>query len=177
MSAPEVGDRGLTTAYPRQVPPTLHIEGTVAMAVMSADGQEMLRAVRRALATGGRGLLTRTRGHWFRFIGDATEGGIIAFGVKLTPEIEHRIRTSGGVLSEEEILTGLEQVRESEEDTSKRLEVERTQAFTAGYEYAMNQMWIAMQQGDEAALHRATETARKTISLRKQIGNITGRPA
>lgn len=167
----------MSTPYPRQVPPTLHIEGTVALAVMSADGMAVLRDVRRALVTGGRGLLARTPGQWFRCIGDPSEGGPVAFAVKLTPEIEHRIRTSGGVLSEEEILTGLEQVRESDEDTSKRLEVERTQAFTAGYEYAMNQMWIAMQQGDEAALHRATETARKTISLRKQIGNITGRPA
>ncbi|TXH10461.1 MAG: hypothetical protein E6R04_05150 [Spirochaetes bacterium] len=174
MSAPVVG---ASSPYPRQVPPTLHIEGTVAMAVMSADGQEMLRAVRRALVTGGRGMLTRTPGHWFRFIGDATEGGIIAFGVKLTPEIEHRIRTSGGVLSEEEILTGMEQVRESDEDTQQRMDAELFSAYTAGHHYVLEQIVQAMSAGDDAALHRATETARKTMALGKQIRERAGRPA
>ena len=167
----------MSSPYPRQVPPTLHIEGTVALAVMSADGQEMLRAVRRALATGGRGMLTRTPGRWFRFIGDDTEGGIVAFGVKLTPEIEHRIRTSGGVLSEEEIVTGLEQVRESDEDSMVRLAAEQEDAYGVGFNYSVDQLIQAMRYGDDAALHRATETARKTMALGKQIRERAGRPA
>ena len=167
----------MSTPYPRQVPPTLHIEGTVALAVMSADGVAVLRDVRRALVTGGRGLLTRTPGQWFRCIGDPSEGGPVAFAVKLTPEIEHRIRTSGGVLSEEEIVTGLEQVRESDEDTQQRMDAELFSAYTAGHHYVLEQIVRAMSAGDDAALHRATETARKTMALSKQIRERAGRPA
>jgi hypothetical protein len=174
VSAPEVG---VSSPYPRQVPPTLQIEGTVALAVMSTDGQEHLRAVRRALATGGRGLLGRTPGQWFRCIGDPSEGGIVAFGVKLTPEIEHRIRTSGGVLSEEEIVTGMEQVRESDEDVQKRLDAELFSAYTAGHHYVLEQIVQAMSASDEAALHRAWEMARKTMNISKQIRARAGRPA
>lgn len=176
MSGPEVGDRGLTTPYPRQFPPTLHVEGPIALAVMSVDGQQALRDVRRALVTGGRSMLTLTPYGWFRCVGDDSEGGIVAFGVKLTPEIEHRIRTSGGVLSEVEIVTGLEQVRESDEDVQKRLEIEQVQAFTDGRWYAMQQMEAALN-GDDAALHRAWEMARKTMAVGKQIRDRAGRPA
>lgn len=167
----------MSTPYPRQVPPTLHIEGTVALAVMSADGVAVLRDVRRALATGGRSLLARTPGQWFRCIGDPSEGGPVAFAVKLTPEIEHRIRTSGGVLSEEEIVTGLEQVRESDEDSMVRLAAEQEDAYVVGFNYSVEQLIQAMRHGDDAALHRATETARKTMALSKQIRERAGRPA
>lgn len=167
----------MSTPYPRQVPPTLHVEGTVALAVMSADGVAVLRDVRRALVTGGRSLLARTPGQWFRCIGDPSDGGPVAFAVKLTPEIEHRIRTSGGVLSEEEIVAGLEQVRESDEDTQQRMDAELFSAYTAGHHYVLEQIVQAMSAGDEAALHRATETARKTMALGKQIRERAGRPA
>jgi hypothetical protein len=177
VTLPQPGDRGLTTQYPRQAPPTLHVEGTIALAVMSVDGQQALRDVRRALVTGGRGLLGRVPGQWFRCVGDPSEGGIVAFGVKLTPEIEHRIRTSGGVLSEQEIITGLEQVRESDEDVTARLDAEQRTAYAQGVEYVMGQMAAALNHGDEAALHRATETARKTMAIGKQIRDRAGRPA
>lgn len=151
-----------SSAYPRQIPPTLTIEGDLARADLP-----YLQMVRRALVTGGRSMLGTVPGRWF-------SGGSMYLQVKLTPEIEHRIRTSGGTLSEEEIATGMEQLRLSPEDTQARIEVERRDAYEKGSTYAIRQLEIAMQEADERALHRAWETARKVITLRRQITTSPG---
>ena len=83
--------------------------------------------------------------------------------------MEHRIRTSGGTLSDEEIGAGLEQIRESDEDVVAMRNHELATAYADGCTYVMQQMQRAVFDGDEAALHRAWETARKTMTLRKQI--------
>jgi hypothetical protein len=150
----------------REAPAPLVIEGNLPLARITADGQTALRDTRRALVTGGRGLLHPVERKPFRQVGDSD--GILVLSIALSPEIERRIRVSGGTLSEEEIVAGLEQIREDDEDVKIRLEAEMRMAYTDGYRYTMRQMELALN-GDEAALGRAWETARKTMALLKRL--------
>lgn len=147
---------------------TLIIEGDLAKARLDPTGRAGIRHVRQALVTGGRSLLDRVPGRP-RF-GFQTDDWTVSF--RLTPEIEHRIRTSGGTLSDEEIAAGMEQLRESDEDTAQRTVTETMRALVDGQTYATEQFAIAISEGDERALHRAWEMARKTFVLRKRLTRL-----
>lgn len=158
-----------SSPYPRRVPPTLDVKVTEGHLHLQ-ENAAYLRAVRRALVTGGRSLLQPVPGRPFR---DGTDH----VAIRLTPEIERRIRTSGGTLTEEEIRTGMEQLRESDEDMLLVELTETREAITDGVLYATSQMLKALTESDERALHQSWEMARKVINLRKRLAVLEEKAA
>jgi hypothetical protein len=148
----------------------LLIEGNLSVAAISVEGQTAMRDTVRALVTGGRTLLPRMERAWFRTVGG--EDSVLVFGVKLLPEVERKLRINGGHLSDDEILAGIAQIFPgfTRDDVVRMAQEQTATAYADGCTYTMNQMQQAVFHGDERALHRAYETARKTMALRKRLG-------
>lgn len=157
---------GLSSPYPREVEPTLVIEGDLVAARLTPGGPAAIATVRRTLAVGGRGFL-RGAGRSARHTVDGPDGPIV--DIRLNPLIARRIYTSGSPLTDEQIRVGMEQLRESDEDVDTRVARETMAALRTGQEYATEQFEIAISDGDELALHRAWEMARKVIVLHRTL--------
>lgn len=168
-------EQGLSTPYPRQVPPTLVIEGDLAQARLAPGAPGLIASVRRMLVVGGRGFL-RGAGASGTVDVFGTDGQVVC-AIGLDPLIARRIYTSGATLTEEEIRTGLEQLRESDEDVEQRMREEMVRAYIDGGKYAVEQMGNAIRDGDERALHRSWEMARKVIGLRRRLSAEGAAPA
>jgi hypothetical protein len=150
---------------------TLVIEGDLSRAQADPQGRLILAVVRRTLVTGGRNFL---RGAGVK--GTVTSAVFEVHGiVKITldQEIVRRINTSGAQLFEEEIRDGLVQLRQTDEDVALRSRVETVDAINAGVRYADEQWRLAIDDGDERALHQAWEMARKVNGLRKRLATMT----
>lgn len=147
---------------------TIVIEGDLTLAQGNPDGRMLIARVRRALATGGRGMLAGAGGT------KRYEVGIDLFTVTiyLAPLIARRIYTSGASLTDAEIRAGLDQLRESDEDVERRMHDETRKAMLDGEMYGIAQYAQAIQTGDEHALHRAWEMARKVNGLRKRLDTM-----
>jgi hypothetical protein len=147
----------------------LLITGDIAKARITEVGRDYIVAVRRAVVVGGRPLLALVKHKDFR-------GGVEVFGetfgIRLVVEIEHRIRTSGGQLSEEEMRAALGQLRESQEDVNRRYYVELSRAYAEGASYAVETMRWAVKEADERALSKSWEMGRKAIGLRQRLNEI-----
>lgn len=126
------------------------------------QGVEFIQTARRAVVTGGRGLIGRPME--FR-----DPLGVVMVSVRLTPEVEHRIKTSGDILLEEEISAGMALLREpmfaSEDDELAAA----CAAYADGVVYAELQFDKALAESDTAALHRAWKMARQVIELDHRI--------
>jgi hypothetical protein len=147
---------------------TLVIDGDLTLAQCSDDGRALIARIRRALATGGRGMLAGAGGT------KRYEVMIDLFSVTfyLSPTIARRIYTSGAELTEDEIRAGLDQLRESDEDVARRQRRETEDAMAVGIDYARVKFEQALTTGDERALHKAWEMARKVNGLRKRLASM-----
>jgi hypothetical protein len=147
---------------------TLVIEGDLTPAHRVEAGRKLVAKIRLALVTGGRTMLAGAGG--VKTYG-MDESGRQLVRVTLNPLIARRIYTSGAELTEAEIEAGLEQLRDPDGDSSVKV-MARTQtedAMAVGIDYARLHFEKALTTGDERALHKAWEMARKVNGLRKRL--------
>lgn len=146
---------------------TLVIEGDLAQAQTTDKGRQVIAKVRLGLITGGRNMLAGAGGTKNYVVDD--EHGVFTLRICLHPEIARRLYTSGAELTEEEIAAGMEQLRVSDEDVARVTRDETITAIAQGIDYALAQFQLALYNGDERALHKAWEMARRVNGLRKRL--------
>lgn len=144
----------------------LQIAGDLLKAQGMPQGQQVIAKVRLALITGGRGFL-RGAGASTLFTVSDEWGTVCTIG--LDPSRARGLYSAGAQLTDEEIRAGLDQLRVADEDVAALELAGTVDAMHSGILYAREQFEINLSTGDERALHRAWEMARKVNGLRKRV--------